>query len=182
MEVMTLEEMLEAAETSQEKTIFQVTDDKSADWTLKKIAEAKQELDRLEEIANAQIAEISAKIEREREIYEGKTRFLKSCLHGYFLTVPHKETKTKESYKLLSGSLEMKKETQKIIHDDDTLLEYCKANGLQEYIKVKESVAWGDLKKQLFIAEDGTVVNKETGDVVDCLGVEVTPEEFDIKF
>ena len=42
---------------------------------------------------------------------ENGTSYLTSCLADFFATVPHKETKTTEKYRLLSGTLTFKKGT-----------------------------------------------------------------------
>ncbi len=163
---------------------FSITDDKLADWALRKIKDEEEERDRLIEIANDQIAELNFKISQINDRYNEKTKFLKSHLAGYFATVPHKETKTQESYKLLSGSLIMKKASTKIVHDDDKLLEYLDANAGEEYIKTKRSVDWAEFKKNLTITNNGEVVDTELGIVIptDTCTIEEIPASFDIKF
>ena len=162
---------------------FSITDDKLADWALRKIKDEEAERDRLINIANDQIAELNIRINQLETQCENKTKFLKGHLATYFGTVPHKETKTQESYKLLSGSLVMKKATTKIIHDDDGLLDYLQANDGEDYIKIKKSVDWAEFKKNLVI-QDGQVIDKELGIVIDSkiCSVEDVPASFDIKF
>lgn len=161
--------------------VFRIDDDAMADWALRKISEEQKELDRLEQIANQQILEIQMKLQREKEAYDRKTSYLKKCLQGYFQTVPHKATKTQETYKLLSGSLVQKKSTSKmVVQDDDKLIAYFRQNDLGEYIKVKEEPKWGEFKKLLSIV-DGNVIYTETGEIVDAVSVENVPEKFEIK-
>lgn len=160
---------------------FSITDDKLADWAIRKIKEEEAERDRLISIANDQIAELNMQISQLETQCENKTRFLKSHLAIYFNKVPHKETKTQESYKLLSGSLVMKKASDKIIHDDDALLSYLESSGQEEYIKVKRSVDWAEYKKKLVIS-DSEVIDSETGEIIKACSVEDVPASFDIKF
>lgn len=48
-------------------------------------------------------------------------------------------------------------------HDDAKLLE----NIPDKYIDVKPKVKWGDYKKTLDVTDDGKVIDKETGELVD---------------
>lgn len=159
---------------------FAIENDATADWALQRIAEDKAEFDRLQALADEQIVEIEMKIAAEKEKYEHRTAFLKSALNTYFLQVPHKETKTQETYKLLSGSLVMKKASQKFVKDDSKLIEYFHDNNMNEYIKVKEEPAWAEYKKNCSII-DGNVVDSVTGEIVAGVSVEDVPEQFEIK-
>ena len=174
-----LEEVLEQPEEAERKG-FSINDDATADWALKKIKEEREEYERLTLIACEQIAEINLKMKHLEEAAERKTAFLKGCLAEYFKTVPHKTTKTQESYKLLSGSLVMKLGSQKMVKDDTALVEYFRQNGMSDYIKVKEEPKWAEYKKNLAIA-DGKVVDTTTGEVVDVVRVEDVPGTFDVK-
>lgn len=157
---------------------FRIDNDKLADWALRKIAEDVGERDRLISIAQNQIEELQAKIEEITTQYENRTRFLKGHLQSYFNRVPHKETKTQETYKLLSGSLVMKKPTVKIIHNDEELI---KALDGTEYVETKKVLRWGDYKKNLGI-EGADVIDLDTGEIITACSVEDVPASFDIKF
>ena len=76
---------------------------------------------------------------------ENGTSYLTSCLADFFTTVPHKETKTTEKYRLLSGTLTFKKGTTKTKLDEAKLVPWLKANGYGELVKVEESTRWADL-------------------------------------
>lgn len=160
---------------------FSINNDNLADWAIRKIKEDEAERDRLIAIAQDQINELTDQIENLKIKYDGKTKFLKGHLQMYFGSVPHKETKTQESYKLLSGSLVMKKASAKIIYDDDALLAYLVASSQPEYIKVKKSVDWVEYKKNLGI-EGRDVIDLDTGEIIKACSVEDVPASFDIKF
>lgn len=177
-EIYELEEVLEQPEDEREG--FSINDDNVADWALRKIAEERAELDRLTSIATQQIEELQLKIKHLEEVAERKTAFLKGCLAQYFQTVPHKATKTQESYKLLSGSLVFKLPKQSMVKDDAELIEHFRQNGLQEYIKTEEKPIWGEYKKNLAIV-DGKVIDTTTGEIVDAVRVEEAPGVFDVK-
>lgn len=164
-----------------ESEVFHVTDDDSADWAVQKIKEDLFERDRLIGIAKNKIERLEDEICEITNEYDRKTSFLKSCLFDYFTTVKHKETKTQESYKLLSGSLVMKKASSKIVKDDDILVEYFTDNDMTDFIKVTKSPKWAEYKKRLEINGEN-VIDTETGEIVDALCVEQSLPKFDVKF
>ena len=132
-----------------ERAPFRITDDRCADWAIRKIADERSEYDRLKALADEQIAAINEKVAAARKRMENGTSYLTSCLADFFATVPHKETKTTEKYRLLSGTLTFKKGTTKTKLDETKLVPWLKANGYGELVKVEESTRWADLKKLL---------------------------------
>lgn len=159
---------------------WSIKDDHTAEWALRQIRKAKDEMDRVWNDAAFEI-DYYQKIQEAAETkFSNSTGFLRGKLLEYFGTVAHQETKTQESYKLPSGTLVQKKAKLDLEHDDETLLRFLKESGDTEYIKVTEKVAWGDLKKALTMV-DGAVVNKETGEVVEGVTIIEKPEQFEIK-
>lgn len=166
----------------EEREGFKIDSDGLSEWALKKIRRNNEEVERLTRLANEEIEAIQDALTTATSSLNHSTEFLSGHLRAYFNTVKHKETATQESYKLLSGSLVMKKASQKVIKTDDAeLIKYLKASGQKEFIKTKEEPAWGDFKKNLVINED-SVVDMATGEVIDCVKVEDVPEEFKVKF
>lgn len=158
---------------------WKIADDGCADWAVNKIAEERAELARIEELAEAQIARIEEKLAAARKRCENGTRFLTGKLAEYFATVPHKKTKTQETYRLLSGTLKMKLGGVTMKQDDTKLLEFLKASGQNEYIKITEAPKWGDFKKRLEI--QGTdVVDMETGEIVEGVQLIEKPDTFTV--
>ena len=138
---------------------WRITDDGCADWACRKIAE--------EKVAAA-----------ERRFQNG-TRFLTGKLAEYFETVPHKTAKTKASYRLLSGTLTRKFGGTTMKQDDEKLVQFLKDSGQLEFIKTEEKPRWGDFKKRLEIM-GGSVVDKETGEIVEGVTVETKPDTFTV--
>lgn len=131
--------MFDAEETeSAPRPVWCITDDGCADWACQKIAEEKAELDRITALGESQIEKIQQRIDAAQRRYENGTRFLTGKLAEYFETVPHKTTKTKHSYRLLSGTLVKKIGGSTMKQDDDTLLAYLKASGNEDMIQNKE--------------------------------------------
>lgn len=155
------------------------TDDGCADWACRKIAEEKAELDRIRELADAQIQKIEEKVAAAERRFQNGTRFLTGKLAEYFETVPHKTTKTKASYRLLPGTLTRKFGGTTMKQDDEKLVQFLKNSGQLEFIKTEEKPRWGDFKKRLEIM-GGSVVDKETGEIVEGVTVETKPDTFTV--
>lgn len=163
----------------EEREQFEVIDDSTAEWALKKVLEAKRERERLLELVEAEKALLDEKEKKINIRYDYDTANLLSQLYAYFDTVAKKKTKTQESYQLLSGKLVRKFPKQKLVPDKTALLEWCKDNA-PEYIKHTEEAMWGEIKSKFAIMGD-VVVNSSTGEVVSCVSVTEEPSTFDVK-
>lgn len=160
---------------------FVVDNDKKAEYCIKKIKAAQAEHDRLMELAHAEYEELDKKVAEIDRKLESDTNYYKALLYGYFETVEHKETKTQESYKLLSGSLVYKKPSVSIVKpDEEKLLAYLRQADHMEYIETKESVRWGELKKTLTLTDTGEIIS-EDGEVLDFIQTEEKAGEFNVK-
>ena len=165
------------------KTLFgveSVKDTQSIDMVIKlEEWDKDKEYDRLKALADEQIAAINEKVAAARKRMENGTSYLTSCLADFFATVPHKETKTTEKYRLLSGTLTFKKGTTKTKLDETKLVPWLKANGYGELVKVEESTRWADLKKLLSYTGDIATLT-ETGEIVEGVTVYETPGIFTV--
>lgn len=179
----TLEELEQfdiGAVVPEERPPFRITDDRCADWAVRKINDERAEYERLKELGDQQIAAIQDKIDAAKRRFENGTGFLTGCLADYFRTVPHHTTKTTEKYRLLSGTLVLKKGGVKSAADDEKLVPWLKANGYKELVKVEEAAMWGELKKKLSFT--GTIATiKETGEIVEGVTVMEAPDTFKVE-
>ena len=112
----------------------------------------------------------------------------KHILRKYFSLVPHKGTKTTLYYDgLLSCKLVMKKATDKINKPKaDALLKIklrLLESGDTDYIvtKTTEDVDWDGYKENLTIDENGQVVDKRTGEILDDVPITHVEPEFVVK-
>lgn len=162
-----------------ERAPFRITDDRCADWAIRKISEERKEYARLKDLADEQIAAINEKVAAAQRRMENGTAFLTSCLADFFNTVPHKKTKTTEKYRLLSGTLTMKKGTTKAKLDETKLVPWLRANGYEALVKVEESTRWAELKKLLSYTGDIATLT-ETGEIVEGITAYETPDTFTV--
>ena len=110
---------------------------------------------------------------------EQKRKVIESCdltihnmeayLETYFQDVPHKVTKTQESYQLPSGKLVMKHQEPEYERDDSKVIEWLKENCDGHYIKIKESLDWAGLKKSCQVI--GNCLVTEDGQIIPCVNV-----------
>ena len=149
-----------------ENDAFVIDTDAKAEWALKKIKEARLDCERWVEWYQNKIREIT-------EQTAADTLNFEMMLLAYFETVPHKKTKTQESYKLPGGKLVLKTQNPEYKRDDAAVIEWAKANGMERFIKVEEKLAWSDLKAETAVF-DGHIVTEE-GEIIP--GVEVIERE-----
>ena len=153
-------------EYTESSTEFVVTDDSSAEWCIKKIREAQenvakwrahydQQMQRIENEANSTISFMTAKLEE------------------YFEKVPHKETKTQQSYKLPSAKLVRKQQQPRFDIDDDITVKWLEDNHLDDLVKIKKTADWSSIKKRFTV--NGYAVISEDGEIVP--GIAVTQRE-----
>ena len=171
--------MIDIIETEINEESFAITDDSTAEWALQKVLGARAERDRLTELVKVEATKLKTHQELIDKRYENSTGYLLSKLREYFDTVEHKNTKTQESYQLLSGKLVYKKPKMEANKSEDVLLEWCK-NNAPEYVKTSESVAWGELKKNLVYNGDIAIL-KDTGEVVGGITVAESVGSFDVS-
>lgn len=160
--------MSEVAEIMEEQELQEevlVLDDMSAEMLLRRIREANEECERME----AWYAEMTKRIRQKRD---NVVAWAEAGLKAYFDLVPKKSTKTQQSYELPSGKLTLKKQEPEYERNEDELCAWLQGNGAGEYVKVKKSADWANLKKQLTIAPDGKSMVTADGEIVP--GVTVT--------
>nr|DAT81675.1 MAG TPA: hypothetical protein [Caudoviricetes sp.] len=147
------------------------------DEKVEEIHQVEQEQAELQALLDARIQKIKDSFQGKIDTLNSRKDYLMTELRTLFDQVPHKETKTQAKVTLLSGDVVVKKATVKLDYDKKVLLENAEQTGLTEYIKTKEvqDFDWASLKAKLQIQEDGSIVNVETGEVLEIEGLSVLP-------
>ena len=152
---------------------FVITDDQMADWAVRKIVEADKELERMEAWYALQLQQI-------RDKHDRTVGFFNARLAEYLNKVPAKETKTTVKYSLMSGDMVLTKAKPDFeAADEEKLLGWCQMNA-PELVKVTMKPAWGDVKKRLVVSGD-SVVDKDTGVIVDGVETVLKPASFKVR-
>ena len=112
-----------------------------------------------------------------------RKRHLQEELKVLMDTVPKSETKTQFKVSLLCGDVILKKADKDYDKDPKKLLQWALENNLAEFVRTKQEFDWAKFKATLEIIDDGVIINKETGEVMnmDGLGTKDVPEELVIK-
>lgn len=145
---------------------FVIDTDAKAEWALKKIKEAREDCERW-------VAWYKEQIKKMEEQTAFNTMNLEHMLAAYFQTVPHKSTKTQESYALPGGKLVLKKQNAEYKRDDKAVIEWLKANGGEQFVNITEGLDWAGLKAKSAVV--GGKLFDENGEEIP--GVEVIERE-----
>ena len=157
---------------------FRIDSDVKAEWAVRKLRDMRAERDRLVDTMRAVMDEYAKRIAEEEEKYERRAVRMRNMLEDYFESVPHKVTKTQESYQLPSGRLVLKAMEPEFRRDEAALVDWLKAGEMDSCIETRTAVKWGDPKKNTTVMPDGKVVYNATGEVIDGVTAVSRPAEF----
>ena len=153
---------------------FSINGDRGAEYALKRIRETQDEVDKFRAYYDEQIAKM-------QERADGIRAFYLAHLERYFNSVPHKTTKTQETYELPSAKLVLKKQAPEYVREDDKVILFLHDTDNEQFIKVKESLDWAELKKSVDVIGEECFL-KETGEAVPGISVVEREPKFDVSF
>ena len=159
--------------TTAQDTPFTVDNDQKAEWAARKIREARQDTQKWTEYYERQLSAI-------RRANEDTEAYFAALLADYFETVPHKATKTQESYSLPSCKLVLKAQQPEFNRDEAMLCDYLDKKGRDDLVKITRRADWAALKKTLKVMEDGTCVDAD-GEIVEGVQAFSRQPEFKIE-
>ena len=159
--------------TTAQDTPFIVDNDQKAEWAARKIREARQDTQKWTEYYERQLSAI-------RRANEDTEAYFAALLADYFETVPHKATKTQESYSLPSCKLVLKAQQPEFNRDEAVLCDYLDKKGRDDLVKITRRADWSALKKMLKVMEDGTCVDAD-GEVVEGVQAFSRQPEFKVE-
>lgn len=157
-----------------EKKPFEVTDEASAEWCLEKL----EENAKARKLVNDQFAEMVYRYEKWKsdslQELNRSDKYLKGLLQTW--AVEKLADGKKKSVNLPSGRVGFraggetwKMGAKKIEATTPALLAFVKEND-DSFVKVQESVRWGDYKKTLNVMEDGRVATSD-GQIIEGMTV-----------
>lgn len=165
---------------------FDVDNDMKAEWCLSKIRRIRADQKRETEELERQMRFYQDQMELVKAQADDEVAFFEGMLQGYFASRVDagfaKKAKTKVSYKLPTGELVLKHREPEYDYktDKDKAIAFLKESGLQKYVRVKEEVAWTDLKAACNITGDGVAL-KETGEIIPGIKVNEREDEFVVE-
>lgn len=153
---------------------FVIDNDKTADWAIQKIMRARKDAERFAQLYEDKLRAVMDELERTEAYFY-------PMLRDYMTTCPDvRKTKTQASYKLPSGTLMVKTQAPKYTPDDDALARYLEAAGRSDCIEVVKKPKWGEYKKSCELVDD-QLVDKDTGEIVQGVAVEIRQPKFEVK-
>ena len=164
--------MSELLEERIEEERFSVDDDQAAEWCIRKIKEA-------EEQKAFWKAHYDAQYKRVCDSNDAIIETMTTYLRDYFERIPHKVTKTQESYQLPSAKLVMKRQEPEYERNDSEVIRWLHENNGEQYIKTKESLDWSGMKKSLMVM--GETVADEYGQIIPCIKVKPREDIFKVE-
>lgn len=158
------------------KEKFSVTDIRSAEWCLKRIAwhqKHKADASAFVEAEKAKLDEYLAKVNLEED---GSIEYFKELLKPF--AMEQLQGSRKKTLNLPSGSLSFKKQAPEFVKNDDELLAFAK-DSLPEFVKVTETVNWVEMKKTCQIDNNRLVT--ADGEIVRGVTVNERDDTFAVK-
>ncbi len=150
------------------KKAWRIKNDDDAEWLIEKVNEDLIESTRYKESLKSKIEALEEKLKKVEEEENLAIERRDSYLAEYFESIPDKfkkKSKTQEKYRLPSGDIIKKYPNPKFKRNNNELLDWIKNNKYDDFVEIKESPKWGELKKitQVIngqvITEDGEIVN-----------------------
>lgn len=171
-----VEEQIEAHDE-----IFRIDNDDKAEWAIRKIKQAQQNIERRKAFVQAQIERLQAWQQMMDERDQATIDRMTGLLQPYFEAL-RPTLGRRKSYSLPSGVLQVRTAQVSYARDEEQLLPYARKIGL---VKVKETPDWAEIKKRLQPAGEtpgAPVVDTETGEIVPGVTVaEPEREVFSVK-
>lgn len=163
------------------KEPWKIKNDDDAEWLIEKVNEDLIESARYKESLKNKIEALEKKLRKVEEEEKLSIERRNSYLAEYFETIDEKfkkKTKTLEKYRLPSGEIVKKYPNPQFKRNNNKLLGWIKQNNLDDYVEIKESPKWNELKA-ITSVKNGQVVT-EDGEIVE--GVEVIEREPVLEF
>jgi|GEM_PF-5689876 len=162
----------------EEKEPFQITDTGSLNFVFREILiPLKAEINKTKMLAKAEVERITEWEEKELKGPLQDVEYWEHRIAEYHLELLKKDPKQKTISTPYGKSKTTTSGEQPEKVNDDQLLQYVKENKLTDFLKVEESVKWGDLKKSLKVVGNN-VVDADGGIVK---GVKVKPKTVSCK-
>ena len=158
---------------------FVIDSEEKADWALRKIKEAENEIEKAEYFAETQIRQIENwRIKQTDKHYES-IEYFQSLLAEY-LQNKRKEDPKLKSITLPTGNVGFRKRQPKWVYNDDVLLKALENENMNDLIRVKKELNKKAIKKE-FKVVDGNVINPETGQVIEGIQIVEQGESLNVR-
>lgn len=158
---------------------FVIDSEEKADWALRKIKEAENKIEEIEEFAEHQIRQIENWKAKQTGKHHESIDYFQSLLAEY-LNNKRKEDPEIKSITLPTGNVGFRKRQPKWIYNDEVLLESLESENMNDLIRVKKEINKKTIRKE-FKVVNGNVINPETGQVIEGIQVVQQGESLNVR-
>lgn len=149
-----------------EGSAFAITDDDTALWAVRRVAQAQREIDRVKRQAQVELDRINAWVEANTVKAQGTVDYFESLLGDYLVSVRDDERDGRKSITFPDGTVTSRVTPGKVkVEDVDAFIAWADANGHSDWVRVKRDADVAAVKKVADLA-DGLVLDPLTGAVV----------------
>jgi len=161
---------------------FVIDTDEKADWALRKIAEAENEIEKVEHYAESQIRQIESWRTKQTEKHHNSIEHFQSLLTEYAIN-KRKEDKSFKSITLPSGNIGYRRLQDKWVYNDETMIKTLESENLNDYVKVEKKLDKRELRK--YIKDNCTIVDgkviDENGQVLNGIEIKEQGETLNVR-
>ncbi|HOB90791.1 MAG: host-nuclease inhibitor Gam family protein [Bacillota bacterium] len=160
-------------ETQGESGRFEIDSLDKLDWAVRKVNQIDDFANKRIECAERQILRLQEYIRRVKEETEKNKAGLIEMMKPFVtkLLVGSK----KRSFATPSGTVGFRAQQPEFERNDEVLVEWLKSNDRSDYVQVKESPKWAELKKQVAkVLDDGSCVLSD-GELIPAEALKATP-------
>nr|DAZ33199.1 MAG TPA: hypothetical protein [Caudoviricetes sp.] len=168
--MLVIEDIEEVVEETEEKQSFQVTDLTSANWCFKKIKQVEYRKKQMEEYVHNEIKRIKEFHLKEEKNLNDEIDYFKFLLKEYIEKQQEVDPKFKIS--TVDGTASFGNIQQKIKYDDEVMLEFCKQNKLDKFIKTVTTEKLNKKEFNSYLNIVGDKVITVDGEVLENVNIE----------
>lgn len=162
MSITELPDERDAILETEERERFRINDDSAAIWAMRKLAEVQKAKAENEKLATAEKHRIDYWLEEVQRPLERNAVYFANLLTDY--AIRQREESDRKSIVLPHGKISTRNGADKWVTDNDTVLEWLRANNKTDLIRTKEEPALAALKAEFVV--DGEKVITRDGEVV----------------
>lgn len=175
--LLNVEDFNENEEVQEDKIPWKIEDLGGADWCFRKIKEIENNFEEQAKYAKEEIEKYQEYINKLEKQKEDTTNFFKYKLQEYLMERQEEDPNFK--LKTMVGFANFKNKTTWDYGNEEELIEFLEGHDLADFVSIKESKAVNkaDLKKNVFVLENG-VVTDSNGQIIEGISVNKEKEFF----
>jgi hypothetical protein len=154
-----------------------ITDDRTADWALRRIAAEQAQQDDDTQTALAEIDRWQQWATERHQARQRSIERLTAHLRGYYEQLKQAgKLGKRRSYPLPHGTLKERTTMLRWDYNDEDLIPWARAHGL---VRIEERPDWSAIKPRLKPMEErigAPAVDMESGEILECIRIERLPE------